>query len=70
MVKDSESEIKLQIKVQVCTHLEREVPGPGLGQEAVSLAEALHDQALDVVHLEKETVTYVLSQFPSRFTGK
>ena len=62
MVKDSESEIKLQIKVQVCTHLESKVPGPGLGEEAVSLTEALHDQALDVVHLEKETVTYVLSQ--------
>ena len=45
---------KLKIKVQVCTHLEREVPGPGLRQEAVSLAEALHDQALNVVHLEKE----------------
>ena len=45
---------KLKIKVQVCTHLEREVPGPGLGEEAVSLTEALHDQALDIVHLEKE----------------
>ena len=49
-----ESEKKLKIKVQVCTHLEREVPGPGLREEAVSLAEALHDQALDVVYLEKE----------------
>ena len=58
-VKDWESEIGRQIKVQVCTHLERKVPGPGLGEEAVSLAEALHDQALDVVHLEKETVIYV-----------
>ena len=52
--KDSNQKKKLKIKVQVCTHLEREVPGPGLGQEAVSLTEALHDQALDVVHLEKE----------------